>query len=233
MNVLRSTIELTNRLLAQFKTRRRVSLREGRNTVMLNLGCGLAVAPNWLNIDGSLNALAANMPAVIHRLVYRLSGARQYYSEQDYCRLLKEHEFIHHDLSKGIPLHDGVADFIFTSHFLEHLYRKDADQMLRECHRVLKSGGVLRISIPDLEYALTLYTAGHKEKMLQNYFFVEDDESYYSRHKYMYDYAMLERQLNNIGFLEVKRCRYLEGRVPDIEILDNRPDESLFVEAVK
>lgn len=231
--VLRSTIELTNRLLARLKSRRRSNLPEGLSSVKLNLGCGLAVAPDWLNIDGSLNSLVAGMPPFMHRFVYRLTGARQYYSEQEYCRLLKEHKFMHHDLSTGIPLRDEVADYIFSSHFLEHLFRKDADYLLRECYRVLKPGGVLRISIPDLEYALSLYSSGQKEKMLQNYFFVEDGDSYYSRHKYMYDYEMLESQLKNMGFSGVTRCQYRQGRVPDIEILDNRPEESLFVEAVK
>lgn len=231
--VLRSTIELTNRLLARLKSRRRSNVPEGLPSVKLNLGCGLAVAPDWLNIDGSLNALVAGMPSSMHRFVYRLTGARQYYSEQEYCRLLKEHKFMHHDLSTGIPLRDEVADYIFSSHFLEHLFRKDADYLLRECYRVLKPGGVLRISIPDLEYALSLYSSGQKEKMLQNYFFVEDGDSYYSRHKYMYDYEMLESHLKNMGFSRVTRCQYRQGRVPDIEILDNRPEESLFVEAVK
>lgn len=230
---LRSTIELTNRLLARLKAGRRASLPEGFDSVRLNLGCGLAVAPGWLNIDGSLNALVASMPSVMHLLVYRLTGARQYYSEQEYCRLLKEHTFMHHDLSTGIPLKDKVADYIFSSHFLEHLFRKDAYHLLRECHRVLKPGGVLRISIPDLEYAVSLYSSGQKERMLQNYFFVDDDDSYYARHKYMYDYEMLESQLIKIGFSEITKCQYRQGRVPNIEILDNRPEESLFVEAVK
>lgn len=230
---LRSTIELTNRLLARLKSGRRSNVPEGLPSVKLNLGCGLAVARDWLNIDGSLNALVAGMPSSMYRFVYRLTGARQYYSEQEYCRLLKEHKFMHHDLSTGIPLRDEVADYIFSSHFLEHLFRKDADYLLRECYRVLKPGGVLRISIPDLEYALSLYSSGQKEKMLQNYFFVEDGDSYYSRHKYMYDYEMLESQLKNMGFSGVTRCQYRQGRVPDIEILDNRPEESLFVEAVK
>ena len=126
-----------------------------------------------------------------------------------------------------------MADCIFSSHFLEHLFRKDADHLLRECYRVLKPGGILRISVPDLEYAVSLYAADEKEKMLRNYYFVDDDDSYYARHKYMYDYAMLESQLTGIGFAEVARCQYRQGRVPDIEILDNRPEESLFVEAVK
>ena len=233
MQVLRSAIELTNRLSGRLKAGRRYEVPAGLTSVRLNLGCGLAVARGWINIDGSLNALAASMPSAIHKLVYRLTGARAYYSEADYCRLLQDHMFMHHDLATGIPLKDSVADYIFSSHFLEHLFRKDAEHLLRECHRVLKNDGVLRISIPDLEYAISLYASGQKDQMLQNYFFVEDDDNYYSRHKYMYDFDMLSARLRDIGFREVTKCQYQQGRIPDIDILDNRPDESLFVEAVR
>jgi SAM-dependent methyltransferase len=187
----------------------------------------------WVNIDGSLNALVASLPGFTHRLMYRLTGARQYYSESEYCRLLGEHVFIHHDLATGIPLRDGVADFIYSSHFFEHLYRKDAMNLLEECHRVLKPGGMLRLSLPDLEYAISLYTAGRKDEMLQNYFFVEDADNHYSRHKYMYDNEMLSSLLAQAGFRDIARCSYREGQVPDSAVLDNRPDESLFVEAIK
>lgn len=233
VTLLRSTIELTNRAVGRLKAKRRVAVPANFNSVRLNLGCGLAVAQGWINIDGSLNALVASMPPAVHRLMYRLTGARQYYTETEYCRLLGEHMFLHHDLAAGIPLGDKVADYIYSSHFLEHLYQRDAIHLLRECHRVLKENGTLRVSIPDLEYAIGLYASGNKEEMLKNYFFVEDGDSHYSRHKYMYDFAMLSVLLKEIGFREIARCNFKEGKVPDIGVLDNRPGESLFVEAIK
>ena len=233
MKLLRSTIELTNRSLGRLKAGRRVDVPSGLDQVKLNLGCGLAVTRGWVNIDGSLNALIASLPGFTHRLMYRLTGARQYYSEDEYCRLQGEHIFIHHDLATGIPLKDMVADFIYSSHFFEHLYRKDALNLLGECHRVLKPEGVLRLALPDLEYAVSLYASGRKDEMLQNYFFVEDADNHYSRHKYMYDYEMLVSLLHQAGFRDIARCSYREGRVPDSDVLDNRPDESLYIEAIK
>jgi predicted SAM-dependent methyltransferase len=233
VKLLRSTIELTNRALRRIKAGRRVAIPAGFNSVRINLGCGLAVTQGWINIDGSLNALVASMPRTVHRLMYRLTGARQYYSESEYCRLLGEHVFVHHDLSAGIPLNDGVADYIYSSHFFEHLYRKDAIQLLRECHRVLKDSAILRIAIPDLEHALSLYAAGRKDEMLQNYFFVEDNDNHYSRHKYMYDFQMLASILKDLGFRNITKCQFRVGKVADIDMLDNRADESLFVEASK
>jgi predicted SAM-dependent methyltransferase len=233
LSLLRSTIELTNRVMAQLKAKRRVAVPAGFESVRLNLGCGLAVTKGWINIDGSLNALVASMPAAVHRLMYRLTGAKAYYSEDEYCRLLDEHVFIHHDLALGIPLGNGVADYIFSSHFFEHLYQKEAAHLLQDSHRVLKEGGLLRISIPDLEYAIGLYAGGSKEQMLKSYFFVEDGGNVYSRHKYMYDFEMLSALLGEIGFREITRHKFQEGDLPDISLLDNRPEDSLFVEARK
>jgi hypothetical protein len=39
--------------------------------------------------------------------------------------------------------------------------------------------------------------------------------------------------LEQVGFWDVEKCSYRQGKVPDIDRLDNRPDETLYVEAVK
>lgn len=231
--MLRPAIEFSNRLLARLKANRRLPVPAGLEPVMLNLGCGLAIAPGWINIDGSINALVASLPRFLHPMFYRLTGARAFYSKEEYCRLLGENLFVHHELASGIPYPDDSVDFIFTSHFVEHLFHDQAVHLLSECYRTLKSGGIIRISIPDLAYAVALYQQGRKEEMLKQYFFVEDDDNVFSRHKYMYDYEMLGAMLADAGFRDITRREYRQGSVPDIGLLDNRPDESLFVEAVK
>ena len=233
MKMTRWFIETTTKMICRRKANRKMIPRPIAETVKINLGCGLAVAKDWLNIDGSLSALIAGWPRVLHRIAYRMTGAKRYYSQEEYCRLLGDHIFIHHDLSYGIPIQDQSADFVYSSHFLEHLPKKQAETLLRETYRVLKSGGMLRVCVPDLEYAMSLYASGEKEKMLVNYFFIEDDESHYARHKYMYDFSMLQNMLRQIGFQEITRCAFRTGKVPDIETLDNRPEDTIFIEAKK
>jgi len=233
MRLFRRIVDGSSFFLGKLKHNQRVILPNDHRLLKVNIGCGLAVASGWINIDGSLNALVATLPPFVHRYFYRLTGARQYYSRDEYLLLLREHRFVHHDLRYGLPLADEIVDYLYSSHFIEHLFRKDAEYLLRESYRVLKPGGIIRISVPDLEYAITLYKDGEKEKMLSNYFFVEDDNSYYARHKYMYDFDMLAEILDNINFINIQRCTFRKGLTPDIETLDNRAGDSLFLEATK
>lgn len=55
------------------------------------------------------------------------------------------------DLRCGLPLGTGEAGAVYHSHVLEHLTPEDGEAFLRECHRVLRPGGIVRIAVPDLE----------------------------------------------------------------------------------
>lgn len=57
----------------------------------------------------------------------------------------------------GLPFSDGSGDVIYASHFLEHLTPEMADEFVRECYRVLRQGGTIRIVVPDLEEICSAY----------------------------------------------------------------------------
>lgn len=63
------------------------------------------------------------------------------------------------DLRRGIPFQDHTFDGVYHSHLLEHIDRASAPAFLRECRRVLKTGGVLRVVVPDLELLARRYLA--------------------------------------------------------------------------
>lgn len=46
---------------------------------------------------------------------------------------------------------------VYCSHVLEHFTRPAAPIFLRECHRVLRPGGIVRVVVPDLETMARLY----------------------------------------------------------------------------
>lgn len=56
-----------------------------------------------------------------------------------------------------LPLADDSAHLVYSSHFLEHIPKPKVESFLRECFRVLKLGGVLRLVLPDLEEMARTY----------------------------------------------------------------------------
>src|SRR5215831_3939109 len=62
-----------------------------------------------------------------------------------------------HNLVRGIPLADECCDVVYHSHLLEHLRPSDAFRLMKECCRVLKPGGILRVAVPDLERICRVY----------------------------------------------------------------------------
>ncbi len=62
-----------------------------------------------------------------------------------------------HDLSRRLPFDEGSFEVVYHSHFLEHLPRSASLPLMRECYRVLKPKGILRVVLPDLERICRLY----------------------------------------------------------------------------
>lgn len=50
-----------------------------------------------------------------------------------------------------LPLGDGTADLVYSSHFLEHIPRDLVKPFITDCWRILRPGGLLRLVVPDLE----------------------------------------------------------------------------------
>lgn len=85
------------------------------------------------------------------------------------------------NLLKGIPFSDNEFDIVYSSHVLEHFPKNEANNFIKECYRVLKPDGILRIVVPDLERIAKLYI----EKLEKAY---SGDKSAESD----YDWIMLE-----------------------------------------
>lgn len=68
--------------------------------------------------------------------IIRFDGVKEY--NPDICG----------DINKGIPLKDSTVDIIIAGEIIEHIY--NSYKFLSECSRVLKFGGVLILSTPNL-----------------------------------------------------------------------------------
>jgi predicted SAM-dependent methyltransferase len=62
-----------------------------------------------------------------------------------------------HNLNRGIPFKDDSFDVVYHSHLLEHFSKMNAEFFIRECYRVLKENGIIRVVIPDLEQIIVEY----------------------------------------------------------------------------
>jgi predicted SAM-dependent methyltransferase len=216
------------KLLTRLKRRRKAFLSTG--TVKINIGSELTVAEGWINIDSGFYALISGFPDFIKKLAYQSTDAHLRFEEEEFISILKNHTFVFHNAENGLPFPSNSVQYIYSSHFLEHLYKDDAKKLLREAYRVLKPGGKIRLCIPDLHYAFSLYQKGNREQALAFFF---DGVGYTYAHRYMYDFESLRSILYEVGFDRVSRFSYKIGEVPDIEKLDNKPDETLYVEATK
>jgi predicted SAM-dependent methyltransferase len=60
-------------------------------------------------------------------------------------------DVLKHDIREKLPFPESSFDAVYHSHVLEHLDPEEGEDLIRECHRVLRPGGVLRVVVPDLE----------------------------------------------------------------------------------
>lgn len=122
---------------------------------MLNLGCGTKMNWNWNNLDFSPYARLVRHMNIAK--ILRKVGA---VSEERYQNLLDvDPHIILWDLRKGIPFNDNTFDVVYHSHLLEHIDEENAPVFLKECFRVLKPNGIIRIAVPDLQSIINRYNS--------------------------------------------------------------------------
>ncbi len=106
----------------------------------LNLGCGPVQPLCWDNIDGSNRAFLASKYNFLDRLLVKtgLIPPSEFGRDTKYQNLLR-----------GLPYEDNTVACIYAGELWEHFEYKDAIKVTKECYRVLKKKGVLRVCVPD------------------------------------------------------------------------------------
>lgn len=149
---------------------------------------------------------------------------------------------VRRDVTKGIPYPDSGVSGIFSEHFMEHLTQRQGLMFLRECRRVLKAGGILRIAMPDLDDAVNRYCSddwhGTDDMFKIGYEWVDNRCEMLNLtmrewgHKWVYNEEELTRCARLAGF-EV-RGRMSRGESDDERFrgLEYRPGSKLIMEFV-
>jgi predicted SAM-dependent methyltransferase len=196
------------------------------NVDKLHVGCGHVLLPGWLNI--------------------------LFEKRQEYGRVtdINGAQRLNYNLLHPWPVQENSIAFVAGSHFIEHLDLNAGIRFVQYAYRVMKKGGVIRLSCPDLEVYARNYVAGNraffdhplirewctfKAAATPGEIFIAKAYDSGGAHKWFYDFDSLKHILETAGFTEVKRVTRLEGRTPDLEKLEppQRELETIYVEAVK
>ena len=168
----------------------------------------LQIGGGWRSLDGWLNADIELAPGVFHM-----------------------------DATKPFPLSDGAFCYVFSEHMIEHIGYAEAGSMLRECHRVLRPCGVIRIVTPDLQALVGLLSgpragvAHDYYAYLQRYFLPPGHppteaavaNAFFRSwgHRFIYDEATLRLLLEAAGFARIARRRLGQSDHPALAGLDH------------
>lgn len=123
-------------------------------------------------------------------------------------------EFV--DVRKPLPFEDNSVDYVYHEHLFEHLDRATGERFLRECRRVLKPGGKLRIATPNIDFLVGLFSDPRSD--LQDAYlqwfqavnrigqtarpqvYVMNTYFYSWGHRFIYDKVSLGELLAQVGF---------------------------------
>jgi len=145
------------------------------------------------------------------------------------------------DVTEPFPIPDDAVAFLFGEHLIEHLPYVEGLQMLRECWRVLRRDGVIRITTPSLARILSLY-GGSGSDLEVRYkrwaiarFVPEADSDLDSfvinnffhnwGHKFIYDEETLRLALTRAGFTEIVSVPIGESMHPELRDLERHGSE--------
>jgi SAM-dependent methyltransferase len=175
-------------------------------------GCGLCAPEQWQNFDASPTLRLQRIPLV----------GKFFEKDVKFPANVR-----YGDILKGLPgIKTGTCDGVYCSHVLEHLALDDFRKALKNTYKLLKTGGIFRCVVPDLEYAIELYckekktgTAMAAHAFMQNTLLGITHRprginglvrAFYgnSHHLWMWDGYSLMEELRNAGFSSVRQCSF-------------------------
>lgn len=149
------------------------------------------------------------------------------------------------DVALPLPFRRNRFSAIYSEHLVEHLPLWQVDRFLRNAHRVLRPGGVMRIAMPDLSEVVRSYLSPGDDWRDQDWLSWPDHSFIRTRaeainvafrwwgHQYLYDAEDLKRRLCDAGFRQIEFCEAGASKHPDLVNLETRGDSFLIAEVTK
>lgn len=98
---------------------------------------------------------------------------------------------------------DHVIDEIYMCHVLEHFSFKEAEELLLRLKKKLRSGGLIRISVPCIDRLIEIYIASNRNLDKIKYALMGGQDYQYNYHKSVYNEKVLCTLLERCGFSDV------------------------------
>ena len=107
----------------------------------------------------------------------------------------------------------GTVDLVYMCHILEHIKRNGLKNVLSEMKRILKNGGVLRLSVPDFDHLIDVYNASGKDINAISHQLMGGQDHQFNIHYSVFNRQRLSQLLKEVGFREVvpwdpENCQY-------------------------
>lgn len=122
---------LYDREKTSLKILNKIDKKDGK---LLDIGCGVGFFMENLEKNGSKMELHG-----VDFSEYNLKKAKQ---------TSKKFKLKQCNIEEGIPYKDGFFDTVYAAELIEHLV--DPDYFLKECNRLLKPGGTILVTTPNL-----------------------------------------------------------------------------------
>jgi len=104
---------------------------------------------------------------------------------------------------------EGSVDLIYACHILDHFKRGQIDDVLKEWHRVLKPGGILRLAVSDFEQIVKVYLKYKDFKLVIGPLMGRQDYPA-NTHGMIFDFSYLYEFLKKAGFKKIRRYNWEE-----------------------
>jgi predicted SAM-dependent methyltransferase len=142
------------------------------------------------------------------------------------------------NLARPLPFETASVTAVFHEHLLEHLPLQAGAVFMRECHRVLRPGGLLRVGVPDAGKLIRSYSAdrayldalhpGRPTALL-----AVQELFYWHRHCAMFDAETLCLFFRASGFPDPQERGFGDSDLDQAPDTERRRAETLYVEARK
>lgn len=123
------------------------------------------------------------------------------------------------DIIKLPSFYSNSASVILVVHVAEHLSREQSKEAFKRWYEILKPGGVLRISVPDLDIIFRHYVLYQDLRLLERLLY-GSQLNQYQFHYNGWNEQTLREDLHNVGFSLDKINRY-DWRTTEHAFLDD------------